>query len=301
MPRKTKEQKELENEKKEVKKSTTAKKSTTKATSKKATTTKKTTTKKSTATKKAATKKSTTSKTPAVKKASASRATSKKSTATAKKKTTSTKKSTAEKVATKKPTRKKVEIVEYYDLPYRYNQTIVKVLAQTPTTLFVYWDISDTDRKAFEEKYGENFFETTKPVLIVYNDTKGYSFEVEINDFANSWYLHVSDSKCEYRIELGRRPIFKTEKITDDYIYVSTSNEIESPNDRILFDSAQKQVFFRDVKTGFESKKSIYNISLLRNMGKIYNIYDLYKAIYSNENVEDIYDLYNPSSSSSSF
>ena len=282
MPRKTKEQKELENEKKEVKKPTTTKKSTTKATSKKATTTKKTTTKKSTATKKAATKKSTTSKTPAVKKASASRATSKKSTATAKKKTTSTKKSTAEKVATKKPTRKKVEIVEYYDLPYRYNQTIVKVLAQTPTTLFVYWDISDTDRKAFEEKYGENFFETTKPVLIVYNDTKGYSFEVEINDFANSWYLHVSDSKCEYRIELA-------------------SNVIESPNDRILFDSAQKQVFFRDVKTGFESKKSIYNISLLRNMGKIYNIYDLYKAIYSNENVENIYDLYNPSSSSSSF
>lgn len=271
MPRKTKEQKELEKDKKEIKKSTTAKKTTAKAKTEKSTTTKKSTPK----------------------------ATSKKATTTKK---TTTKKSTAtKKVATKKTTRKKVEIVEYYDLPYRYNQTIVKVLAQTPTTLFVYWDISDTDRKAFEEKYGENFFETTKPVLIVYNDTKGYSFEVEINDFANSWYLHVSDSKCEYRIELGRRPIFKTEKITDDYIYVSTSNEIESPNDRILFDSAQKQVFFRDVKTGFESKKSIYNISLLRNMGKIYNIYDLYKAIYSNENVENIYDLYNPSSSSSSF
>lgn len=177
----------------------------------------------------------------------------------------------------------------------------MKVLAQTPTNLFVYWDISDDDRKAYVEKYGENFFETTRPVLIVHNDTKGYSFEVEINDFANSWYLHVSDSKCDYKIELGRRPIYKTEKLTDDYIYVSTSNEIESPNDRILFDSVGNRVFFRDVKTGFESEKSIYNISLLKNMGKIYNIYDLYKAIYSNKNVEDIYDLYNPSSSSSSF
>ena len=307
MPRKTKELNELEKDKKETKKTTstakkTAKKSTT---TKKTTTTEKSSTKKATAAKKASTKKtattkSTAKKTTATKKVAPKKTTTKKTVATTKKKTT-TKKSPAKKVETKKAVSKKVEIVEYYDLPYRYNQTIVKVLAQTPTNLFVYWDISDNDRKAFEERYGENFFETTRPVLIVHNDTKGYSFEVEINDFANSWYLHVSDSKCDYRIELGRRPIYKTEKLTDDYIYVSTSNEIESPNDRILFDSVGDRVFFRDVKTGFESEKSIYNLSLLRNMGKIYNIYDLYKALYSNENVEDIYDLYNPSSSSSSF
>ena len=285
MPRKTKEQNELEKDKKETKKTTSTAKKTAKktATTKKATTTK-ASAKKTTSTKKVTTKKTTTKKT-----------------ATTTKKNTTTKKSPAKKVAAKKTANKKVEIVEYYDLPYRYNQTIVKVLAQTPTNLFVYWDISDNDRKAFEERYGENFFETTRPVLIVHNDTKGYSFEVEINDFANSWYLHVSDSKCDYKIELGRRPIYKTERLTDDYIYVSTSNEIESPNDRILFDSVGDRVFFRDVKTGFESEKSIYNLSLLRNMGKIYNIYDLYKALYSNENVEDIYDLYNPSSSSSSF
>lgn len=281
MPRKTKEQNELEKDKKETKKTT----STAKKTAKKSTTTKKATTaKKTTSTKKVASKKTTT----------------KKAVSTTKR-TTTTRKSPAKKVATKKAANKKVEIVEYYDLPYRYNQTIVKLLAQTPTNLFVYWDISDNDRKAYEERYGENFFETTRPVLIVHNDTKGYSFEVEINDFANSWYLHVSDSKCDYRIELGRRPIYKTEKLTDDYIYVSTSNEIESPNDRILFDSVGDRVFFRDLKTGVESEKSIYNLSLLRNMGKIYNIYDLYKAIYNNENIEEIYDLYNPSSSSSSF
>ena len=34
----------------------------------------------------------------------------------------------------------------------------------------------------------------------------------------------------------------------------------------------------------------------MRNMGKIYNIYDIYKSIYKNENVEDIYDKNNPSS-----
>lgn len=327
MPRKTKEQSELKEAKKDTKetvKKTTTKKAAAKQKAEKAKTTAKkvatpksktTTTKKTTATKKASTttKKAVASKvkkedkkkeSKAVKKETKTAATKKsisKKTTTAKKKTTATKK--AVKTPAKKKTvakNKKVEVVEYYDLPYRYNQTIVKLLAQTPTTLFVYWDISDSDRQNFKEKYGENFFESTKPVLIVHNETLNYSFEVEINDFANSWYLHVSDSKCDYRIELGRRPFDKYQFNNEDYFYVSNSNELESPNDRILFDSIGDRVFFRDVKTGIESSKSIYNISLLKNMGKIYNIYDLYKAIYKNENVENIYDLYNPSSGSPS-
>ena len=278
MPRKTKEQKDLEIETKQVKESNSN-------TKKKATTAnKKTTTKKSTST-------TTTAKKATAKKTTTRKTTTKKSTT---KKTTA--KKTTRKTSTKKIADKKPEIVEYYDLPYRYNQTVVKVLAQTPTTLFVYWDISDSDREKFKKQYGENFFETTKPILIIYNDTMGYSFEIEINDFANSWYIHVSDSKCNYRIELGRRPIQKNEIINTDYIYVSSSNEIESPNDKILFDENQKMLYFRNVKTGIQTQKEVKNISLLRNMGKIYNIYDLYKTMYKNENVEEIFDFLNPSS-----
>ncbi len=267
MPRKTKEQKELENENKIEKKAITKKTSSAKKTT--------TSAKKTSTTKKKAPAKTT------------KKETTKKSTA---------KKGTARKSSTPKKTRKKVEIVEYYDLPYRYNQTVVKVLAQTPTNLFIYWDISDKDRKNFEKQYGDNFFETTKPILIVHNDTLGYHFEVEINDFANSWYLHVVDSKCDYRIELGRRPIIKTEKLNTDYIYVTSSNEIEAPNDRILLDKNQKMVYFKNVKTGNLTEKTVSSISFIRNMGKVYNIYDLYKAMYQDENIEDIFDLSNPSS-----
>lgn len=177
-------------------------------------------------------------------------------------------------------------------------------MAQTPTNLFIYWDISDKDRKNFEKQYGSNFFETTRPILIVYNDTLNYHFEVEINDFANSWYLHVADSKCDYRIELGRRPITKTEKLNMDYIYITTSNEIESPNDKILLDPDQKMVYFRDVKSGKQTKQTLSSISFLKNMGKIYNIYDWYQTIYPDEKIEELFDLSNPSShnpSSASF
>ena len=233
-----------------------------------------------------ATKKSTTTK----KRPSTKSATKKVSTKSASKKSTTSKRKTTKK--------QKVDIVEYYDLPYRYNQTVVKVLAQTPTNLFIYWDISDKDREKYKEQYGEDFFETTKPVLIIHNTTMNYSFEIDINDFANSWYLHVNDAKCDYQIELGRRPIKENPKIDTDYIYISTSNNIESPNDHILFNKEQKMVYFRNVKTGTQIEKPIStNISFIRNMGKIYNIYDIYKAIYQTEDIEEFYDLSsNPSS-----
>ena len=54
-------------------------------------------------------------------------------------------------------------------------------------------------------------------------------------------------------------------------------------------------VYFRNVKTGVETEKSIHTLSFIRNMGKIYDIYDLYKAIYQIENIEEFYDLSNPS------
>ncbi len=284
---------------KSVAKKTTAKKDVVAKTDTKKSTTKKSVAKKTTATSKTvATKKtSTAKKATTTKKKPATKSTSKKaSTKTVAKKTTAKKTTTAKRKSstTKK---QKVDIVEYYDLPYRYNQTVVKVLAQTPNNLFIYWDISDKDRENYKAQYGEDFFETTKPVLIIHNTTMNYSFEVDINDFANSWYLHVNDAKCDYKIELGRRPIKENPKINTDYIYISTSNDIESPNDHILFNKEQKMVYFRNVKTGVQIEKPISaNISFIRNMGKIYNIYDIYKAMYQNENIEEIYDLSNPSS-----
>ncbi len=299
MPRKSKEK--IENSENKKIKSTnkkdttsTPKTSTKKTTAKATASTKKNSAKKTTtATKKTTTRKST---------ASAKKESLKKSTSTikttTKKKATTTKKTTTKSKKTSTTSTKKIWPVEYYDLPQKYNQTVIKVLAQTPKTLFVYWEISDDDIEKFKKEYGKNFFETTKPVLIIHNDTLNYSFEVEINDFANSWYIHVNDSKSDYRIEIGRRPFQINENIKTDYIYITSSNEIESPNDHILFNKSQKMVYFRNVKTNIETAKPITSLSFIKNMGKIYEIYDLYQELYKNE--ENIKDLTNPSSHTSS-
>lgn len=301
MPRKTKEDEELKEKKNtsKTKSNTTKKVASTKKTDKVASTSKKVATKpKEPATsKKVVSKSKSTATKPKTTSKSKSTTTKAKVDSTTKKatKTTKARKSTS---TTKK--NKKVEntTVEYYDLPQRYYQTVVKVLAQTPKTLFIYWEISDDDIAKYKNQYGENFFETTKPVLIIHNDTLNYSFEVEINDFANSWYLHVNDSKSDYRIELGRRPIYNNENIKDNYIYISSSNKIESPNDHILFNNSQKMVYYRNVKTNQEIQKPVSSLFFMKNMGKIYDIYDLYQELYKNE--DNLENLSNPSSNTSS-
>ena len=246
-----KETKDLETVEKSAKKST--KKTTKKAVAKKSTST----TKNATTTKK---------KTEATKKTTA-------------KKTTVDKKTTV-KSATKKATTKKTES------SVKKNTT----LAQTPKMLFIYWEISEEDRDIFKKLYGENFFNHTKPVLVVYNDTMNYSFEVEVDDFANSWYLHIENANCEYHVELGRKPIQNINRQNQPiyipyYVYVTSSNEMTSPNNTILFDPNIKTITFRNIKTGEVIKKDINQFKFITNVG-IFNVKELYKYLFPNENFE---------------
>lgn len=243
-----------------------------------------------------------------VKEKKSKKASTSKSTVKAKKTTTkNTKKATSttkkkkltenDKITSQTPLVQNFAESEYYDLPFTYNQTVVKILAQTPEILFVYWDISEEDRQKYIEAYGENFFNETKPVLIITNKTMNYTFEVDINDFANSWYLHINDAKCEYNIELGRRPISKQIELPNNYMYIASSNVIEAPNDHILFEKEQSVAYFKNVKTDVVSEKPITKLTFMSRLGKIYNIYDMYKQIYKNESFDEANKIMGNSSS----
>lgn len=282
----------MASEKKMKKEATTKKKTSSADTKVEKTTTKKvatkTTTEKAT-TKKAASKKTTTTKTSTKKVATKSTASKTSST----RKTTSTKNALVSKKAVPLSF-----LPEYYDLPYRYNQTIVRILAQTPTTLFVYWDIADEDRETYKTTYGENFFEITKPVLIIHNKTKDYYFEVEVNDFANSWYLHVGDSDCVYEIELGRRPNSHVEStLPDNFLHVAYSNPLETPNDHILANTVGNTIIFKDTKSNHVFAESIVSLPVMKHLRPIYPIYDIYEKLYK-EDLQGMKLRDNPSSSS---
>ncbi|MCI9177217.1 MAG: DUF4912 domain-containing protein [Clostridia bacterium] len=199
---------------------------------------------------------------------------------------TKTKKATTtrKKTTTKNATSTNISLGEYYDLPNQYEQTLVKILAQTPTILFVYWDISAKDRQNLLNQYGENFFLETSPFLRIKNLTKNYEYEVEINDYANSWYLHIPDSDCEYEVILMRKNKNSQIIINDNgQMTIISSNQLETPNDHILFEKLGKNIFFQDIKTQKVHSKNIADFTFIQNIGRIYNIYDLYKEIYQNE------------------
>ena len=180
----------------------------------------------------------------------------------------------------------KLDIIEYYDLPYKYGHTIVKILAQTPKTLFVYWEISNKDIEKYKKKFGEDFFNITKPILIVRNTTLKKTYEVEINDFANCWYLNIEDSDCKYDIELARKfissPLYSKNK-ENDYLHITKSNLLRSPNNHILFEKLLNSVTFKNIKTGETIVKDVESYEFLKN------VYNFYKNLYKDE-------LSNPSS-----
>lgn len=196
-------------------------------------------------------------------------------------------------------------LLEYYDLPFRYNETVVKILAQTPKRLFVYWDVSDKDKQTYLNAFGENFFYDTYPVLLVHNEDKNDTSEIAINDFANSWYLDISNPRDKYTIQLGRK--FKShvrpqineevekEKITfnHDYLLIAMSNQLEVPNDHVLLEEFKPFVTYRNVKTQVEEMKNI-ETSIYKN-----ELEALYQKLYKDQMILDKngkFDLLNPSS-----
>lgn len=223
-------------------------------------------------------------------------------------KTTAAKKSTTPRKTTKnstKPKKTEPQIMEYYDLPYRYNQTVVKILAQTPKMLFVYWDIADKDKEKYTQYYGEDFFTTSRPVLIIHNETMNYSFELEINDFANSWYIQVNDANCKYTVELGRRPNHYITTLKENYVYISSSNELDAPNDHILFEQATPNIKYKNIKNNQINIKDFSNSTFIKKILQTYSIStieELYEKLYQKDLLEDFKNGYykNPSSNPSS-
>ncbi len=198
---------------------------------------------------------------------------------------------------------------EYYDLPYRYNETVVKILAQTPKKLFVYWDISDKDIDKYVKTFGNDFLEKTYPVLLLYNEDMKYVKEIQINDFANSWYIDIQDPKTKYTIQLGRKfkgiPTVDYRKVEEndivlktDYLPFANSNILEAPNDHVLLEYLPRFITFRNVKTNEEYVKDLRSFKDI--FGKNYNVSEFYEEQYKDEISDGIFDMANPSSKLSS-
>ena len=132
---------------------------------------------------------------------------------------------------------------EYYELPSKYNKTIVRLLIQSPTRMFVYWEVDENTIK---------YFSSAKPVLKVKNITMNYSYDIPIDPFTNNYYIDVKDPDCEYQVELG--------KILDEkFVNLYTSNSATVPRNNPMYVGDSEEVIYKNyIKLDMTDKFTVY-------------------------------------------
>ena len=181
-------------------------------------------------------------------------------------------------------------ISEYYEIPQKYNETIIKVLAQNPNKLFVYWEIADKDIKKYLDEYGDIFYELTYPILILENKKNGNSSEIIIDGSTNSWYIDIIDDSSTYNVTYARKVSHNIVNLINnnilnvgEIIHFAKSNNIVSPNGHILYNNSNN-VVFKNIKTNTTYTIPLTNI--LQSSKKIYNnIANLKEEILDNEHI----------------
>ena len=111
---------------------------------------------------------------------------------------------------------------EYFDVPFRYNETCIKLIFQNPYTLYAFWDVSDEDEKKYIEKYGEHSYYNSRIYLEVSNLDNGKKFEIDVNPFAKSWFIHIYEPNCKYAVKLCRT-------INNEKVDIAASNSLMVP------------------------------------------------------------------------
>jgi len=97
------------------------------------------------------------------------------------------------------------------DIPEAYNETYLRAIPRDPQWMFVFWELSEQTRNDLRIKMGAEGHASAKRVLrlidVTDNSYDGNNpqryIDIEINEFANSWYIQVPESNRNYLIELG--------------------------------------------------------------------------------------------------
>ncbi len=139
---------------------------------------------------------------------------------------------------------------EYYELPSKYNKTIVRLLVQSPTRMFVYWEVDEESIKYFESMKMD--YSSSRPVLKVKNITMNYSYDIPIDPFTTNYYIDVKDPDCEYQVELGRVQ-------NDKFVNLYTSNSATVPRSNPMYVGDSEEVIYKNyIKLDMTDKFTVY-------------------------------------------
>lgn len=119
------------------------------------------------------------------------------------------------------------------ELPHRYNDNKIVLLARDPYWCYAYWDISPNfmETKAKEARKSGQYdlilrvYDVTD---IVFDGKNAHKFiDLKVSGDSNNWYINVWASDRSYIVDLG----FKT--ADGRFILIARSNVVSTPRDRV--------------------------------------------------------------------
>lgn len=127
---------------------------------------------------------------------------------------------------------------ETYNLPVRYADNRIILMARDPWWLHTYWDISEGKINEIVSSIPEGERQSLRWALRVYDVTEVKSFngtnansffDIDIHYEANNWYINVSKPECSWCVEIGFKnpagkffPIIRSNIIKTPYFGISS-------------------------------------------------------------------------------
>ncbi|WMJ81054.1 DUF4912 domain-containing protein [Clostridium sp. MB40-C1] len=119
-----------------------------------------------------------------------------------------------------------------------YDKSSIVLMVQNPYTVFCYYNISDSDIKKIQNLYGKDSWETSKPILKVYeicDNTEEDISTIYLDPFADNWYVNLNKDDMKIKVEIGRILDEKDEIILAVSNVVKTPKGKESENSQVLY------------------------------------------------------------------
>jgi|GEM_PF-1643577 len=96
--------------------------------------------------------------------------------------------------------------IEYFN-PIELNlgdETHIILLAKNPYWLYAYWHILEDTIKSFEDRFGNKSWENHNLCLKLANLSTQKEYLLPISNYADSWYIKVDDTHCQWQVYLGK-------------------------------------------------------------------------------------------------
>lgn len=129
------------------------------------------------------------------------------------------------------------------------DKSTLTLLVQNSHNVFCYFYVSPMTIKNFEDRYGENSWKNSKPMIKVFEVVNGEAREIRtiyIDNLANNWFINLNEDGIDIFVKLGRM------LPNDNFVAFAVSNTVTTPRSQ---QSNDRAVYYVDVSQNFIKKE----------------------------------------------